>query len=267
MRHTSKRKEDSSRIAQVTRRSVLKGIAAAALTPPLDLRQARELENQYGVEAFSSQSDRAAFSDPLLFPGDRNILDEEHFGVINGLVTAGVNYRHVSSLSGLFSPPFASSDFMLELRLFGEKVRAETYEWHPAAVSQRGHLSGIAVTTTVCLADRARGGIIGITLRNVTSEKKQVPLQISFTGSLDYVKVWEFGRPDSTKKPTTAAVCRTGVFRTNDSGAIAVATSFEHIGWQHWSSSFTGTILLEPQQAANGYLVLAIGRKSEADAV
>ena len=43
--------------------------------------------------------------------GKANIVDEENSGIINGYITTGVNYRDVLSISGLFAPPYASSDF------------------------------------------------------------------------------------------------------------------------------------------------------------
>jgi hypothetical protein len=61
--------------------------------------------------------------DLLRMDGERIITEEEHFGIINGLVTAGINHRDVGTLNGLYAPPYASSDFNFELRLFGEKVR------------------------------------------------------------------------------------------------------------------------------------------------
>src|SRR5262249_19395586 len=69
--------------------------------------------------------------DMLRMDGERIITEEEHFGIINGLVTVGINHRDVGTLSGLFAPPYASSDFNFELRLYGERVRTRKYDWRP----------------------------------------------------------------------------------------------------------------------------------------
>ena len=59
--------------------------------------------------------------DMLRMDGERIITEEEHFGITNGLLTAGINYRDVGTLSGLYAPPFASSDFMLQLRCLAKR--------------------------------------------------------------------------------------------------------------------------------------------------
>ncbi|PYV44214.1 MAG: hypothetical protein DMG06_07435, partial [Acidobacteria bacterium] len=94
--------------------------------------------------------------DMLRMDGERIITEEEHFGIINGVLTAGINYRDVGTLSGLYAPPFASSDFMLELRLFGEKVPTKKYDWRPIEVRREGELHGITVSTSTILASGRR---------------------------------------------------------------------------------------------------------------
>ena len=56
------------------------------------------------------------FHDLFAISGDRLITDEEHFGILNGHLSVGVNYRDVAELSGLFAPPYASSDFSARSR-------------------------------------------------------------------------------------------------------------------------------------------------------
>ena len=75
---------------------------------------------------------------PDLFAIDEkaNIMAEEHFGIINGMLTTGINYKDVASVSGLWSPPYVSSDFLLEVRLAGEKIPTAHYTWHPFEVER-----------------------------------------------------------------------------------------------------------------------------------
>ena len=58
--------------------------------------------------------------------GERNITGENDFGIANGRATIGVNYGDVASISGYFAPPYASSDFVLEMRLFFLQLRGDT---------------------------------------------------------------------------------------------------------------------------------------------
>ena len=53
--------------------------------------------------------------------GSESILDEKHLGIVNGLVTVGVTFQNVLSVKGLYAPTYVSSNFSLEMRMFGEK--------------------------------------------------------------------------------------------------------------------------------------------------
>jgi len=155
----------------------LKGLGANQSGPP-----AAKAETQVATAGAGKQPELV---DPFMFPGDRNIRDEDHFGIINGLITTGVNYRDIGSLSSLYAPPYASSDFLLEVRLFGEKVPTKRYEWHPTEVPRKGEVHGISVSTTSCLVHGVRGGLLELTLQNTTSEKKKIPIQLNILGRLD----------------------------------------------------------------------------------
>src|SRR5450432_3071820 len=61
--------------------------------------------------------------------GERNIMDEKDFGIASGRATVGINYLDLASIGGFFAPPYASSDFVMEMRLFGEQVRTQEYTW------------------------------------------------------------------------------------------------------------------------------------------
>src|SRR5690242_3652627 len=100
-----------------TRRRVLEGLGALSAAPA----------------AVSAAGARSGLPGPEVFEfdGAANIREENHFGIINQAVTVGVNYRDVTSLGGLFAPPYASSDFVLEMRLNGERVPTREYRWSP----------------------------------------------------------------------------------------------------------------------------------------
>ena len=250
-----------------TRRSLLKAMGTVALVPSLKGLGA----NQSGPPAAKAETQVATAGagkqpelvDPFMFPGDRNIRDEDHFGIINGLITTGVNYRDIGSLSSLYAPPYASSDFLLEVRLFGEKVPTKRYEWHPTEVPRKGEVHGISVSTTSCLVHGVRGGLLELTLQNTTSEKKKIPIQLNILGSLDYLKVWEFSYPNTTKKTTAAVSEVKRVVRENEAGAIAVGADLEDMRWEPWSSHWEGEVVLLPGQRTTHYVAVAMGDRTD----
>src|SRR5262245_46865125 len=106
-----------------TRRAALQLIGALPVAVSVPLSAEPESTPQEGPQAPFAQEKALTPKayDMLRMDGDRIITEEEHFGIINGLVTVGINHSDVGTLSGLFAPPYASSDFHFELRLFGEK--------------------------------------------------------------------------------------------------------------------------------------------------
>jgi hypothetical protein len=250
-----------------TRRNLLKALGTVALAPSLkglSATQSGSLAAKPGTQLAPAEGrSQSQLDEPFLFQGDRNIRDETHFGIINGLITAGVNYRDIGSLSGLYAPPYASSDFVLEVRLFGEKVPTKKYDWRPAEVRREGEVRAISVSTTSCLVHGMRGGLLALTLHNATSTKKEIPVQLNILGSLDYVKFWGFSYPDTTNKSTTAVSEATRVVRENDAGSVAVGTDIENMRWEPWSSHWEGQVVLLPGQRATHYVALAMGEKTD----
>ena len=59
-------------------------------------------------------------SEVFALAGQDCITAEEHFGIKGFMLTASVPYRDVLSVKGLWAPPYASTDFLLEVRLCGK---------------------------------------------------------------------------------------------------------------------------------------------------
>ncbi len=170
--------------------------------------------------------------DPSVFSldGKDNIVAEENFGIINGKVTTRVHYRDVGGVSGLFSPPYASSDFLLEIRLFGEQVATSTYTWSPFEVIREGNLHGISVKTNTVLIEGTRTGVMALTLFNTTDKPLVVPIQFHVQGGLDRVENWEFHRPKGDRK-TDVTVKGGSMVRTNDRGFVALRSDVPDLDW------------------------------------
>lgn len=85
-----------------------------------------------------------AASDPFELEGSRNIVQEEHFGIVNGQLTSGIRYQNVLGVAGLWAPPYVSSDFSLDIVALGERIPTERYVWHPFHVERTGTVQGMA---------------------------------------------------------------------------------------------------------------------------
>lgn len=129
------------------------------------------------------------------FESSRNSMDAEHFGIVGGRITVGIDHRDLCALRGLWAPPFVSSDLRLDCRLFGQSVRSSGFSWLPFEVRRRGSLGGVVLeTATVALVGR-RAIVLQIRLRNESSTSVDIPLELVVTGTLDRSPEWGFARP------------------------------------------------------------------------
>jgi hypothetical protein len=192
--------------------------------------------------------------------GDANIVEDAHFGIVNGHLTTNVGHSNVLSLRGLYAPPFASSDFIFDGWVCGETVKTECYSWLPLQVRRAGKVAGLNVESTLTLVAGERAFILEIQLHNTTGESKNVPLHFDILGGLDYVTSWDFARPVANKACQVIDKS-TFLIRRNDTGAVVLgAHGMYREGYvPHWKTS----IDLAPQQTQHFWLVLAMG---EADA-
>src|SRR4051812_38757419 len=141
---------------------------------------------------------------PHSYPGDQNIREEDHFGIINGHITVGVNYRDVAGISAMYAPPYASTDFSLDLRVDGRPVRTAEYSWTPVEVGRKGHAGNLEVRSETLLLRGQRSGMLRLILTNQGSTSLSFPLQFDLKGSFDRVAMWGFPRPQTQKNPTAA---------------------------------------------------------------
>lgn len=206
--------------------------------------------------------------DPFAFDGSRNILQEEHFGIVNGKLAAGIPYRRVSGVRGLWAPPYVSSDFQLDVNVLGQPVTTDRYTWHPFQVERSGTVQGIAVETVTALVPGGRSGVMEITLINHGDDARTVPVTVSIAGTLDAAdretahgaSGWLFAAPES----------RTVTTRKVDGGALVleqgrlslVVRASRAIAWPDG----TGSITVPPSGRSNLYVAFAMGPSVEAKA-
>lgn len=215
---------------------------------------------RYGV---SGQGTDTAILDAFSLDGSRNIMNEDGFGIMNGRLTFRVNYRDVGTVSGLYAPPYASSDFLMEIRFFGEKVPTmDRYKWYPNEVDRKGRIHGVEISTETLLVAEKRAGVMVITLYNTTGEDQVVPVQFNIKGGLDYVSAWGFARPDA-RKATHAVANANSLIRENDAGRISVSTDIPDLTWFDPASHWNTAITLPAGTCKSYYVAIGIGNKED----
>ncbi len=144
-----------------------------------------------GAPASDSPLNQFALADNV------NLMDEEHFGIVNGLATVGVDHRRLGSISGLWSPPYVSSNLLIEPRIDGKAIPTTGYAWLPFMVIEQGTSGEPDFSCDITLAENVRGGVISVSVVNRSDKPVSVPVSFAVSGGLAQTNTWEFGRPES----------------------------------------------------------------------
>lgn len=201
------------------------------------------------------------YAERFAISGDDSILEEVDFGIVNGRITTNVLYSKVLSFRTLFAPPFVSSDFNLDGRIFGEPIMTRAYEWRPTEVRRSGYVRGVEVTSTMTLVQGMRALMLEIQLCNTNDATLDVPVQFEVRGGLDYATSWKFIRPDGRK------ACRNVVdgdllIRKNDTGAVVLGLS--NLQWEEYSSFLRTSVSVGAGLTKSVWLVVGIGEEEAA---
>lgn len=192
--------------------------------------------------------------------GVNNKMAEQNYGIANGVITARVHYPDIGGISSLFAPPYASSDFSLDLRVYGERVKTKRYQWYPFELFREGEVNGIAISTNTVLLDGERSMVLKINLRNYTGQLQSVPLQLQISGGFGYVKSWDFLRPDARAK-TTNEVSDGWMKRSNSDGSLVIGTNLPNPIWFDPGGIWSSNLTLEPNASADYYVLLELGKE------
>ncbi len=231
------------------------------------------------------------YLDIFMANGDSLIIRPQHLGIVNGMASVGINHQYVGVINSFFAPPYVSTylppsltfprvekfwappytciDYFLEPRFFGERVKAKHYTWLPFQTKRVGEIKGIKVQSTTTLIYGMRAGVLSINLKNLTSQKKQIPLQFiandPFTPqlTLDRVEVWGYGTPQS-KTPVKNVVDDKGIMRIQGDYAIGLGCSLKNWTWEELTGRFHSMLYLQPGEEKEFSLVFSIGEKKEA---
>ncbi|MEX0642559.1 MAG: hypothetical protein WD468_07650 [Pirellulales bacterium] len=191
-----------------------------------------------------------------------NILHEEaHLGIVNGKLAAGVLYRDVAGISGLWSPPYVSSNFALDGRVDGQKVPTENWTWRPFQVDRAGALGDVAVTTKTTLIYGHRAAIVSLTFKN--SGNRAHPLEFFAIGWLDKNNEWGFAQPRSRSETTLHA---DGRLLTLRQGPMAIVVAIDSEDWKWDASGNLGRAFasLPANESRSVNVVVSIGAADEA---
>ncbi|MEI7829155.1 MAG: hypothetical protein WCI31_05275 [Prolixibacteraceae bacterium] len=209
------------------------------------------------------------YLDIFMANGDSMIIRPQHLGIVNGLATVGISHDYVGVIDGFWAQPFVSSNFYIEPRIFGERIKTEHYTWLPYQAKRIGRVKGIVVTSTTTLVYGMRAGELTLNLKNTNQVKKVIPIQFiandpfTYKSTLDYVTNWEFSAPKS-QTTVTDIVDIKGIQRVQGEYAVALGGNLPGLWWEEPTRRFHGTITLDPGQEITTTMVFSIGKTGNA---
>lgn len=218
----------------------------------------------YGQDSPRAKNGPTDGSRSVAYNGENNIRDEDHFGIINGHITIGVDYRDVAGIGGMYAPPYASTDFSLEMRIDGRPVTTTRYSWTPVEVLRKGRAKDIEVASETVLLHGRRAGILRLTITNRGNRTSNLPLQFNVMGSFDRVEMWGFPRPQTQKSQTVATAESNRIVRSNSAGEFSIACDVEDLKWEPWSSHWETRLALEPGASRIVHVAFGMGSRGEA---
>ena len=191
---------------------------------------------------------------------EANIIEDAHFGIINGHITANVLHSNILSFRSLFAPPFASSNFSFEGYICGEIIKTQSYSWLPFQVRRQGEIAGVQLESAITLISGERALVFELKFQNSSSTSKVLSLDFDISGGLDYVTNWDFARPVADKACQITDKS-TFMIRRNDTGAMVLGA--KEMTREGYVPFWKKQIILKPDETKSFWMTLAMG---EADA-
>lgn len=209
------------------------------------------------------------YLDVFMANGDSLITRPKDLGIVNEMGSIGINYEFVGDVNGFWAPPYASSDFFIEPRIFGERVKTDHYTWLPFQTKRVGEVQGIRVHSVTTLLYGRRAGVLSINLQNLSRQKKEIPVEFMandpyvYQTSLDKIAVWGFGTAKS-KTMVMDVVDDKGVMRNQGNYALALGCSLKNSTWEEPTRRFRSMVYLKPGEQKELFLVFAMGEGKDA---
>jgi len=159
---------------------------------------------------------------------EKCIFEEKHLRLFNGIITIGAGLSDVLSCKRLYAPPYASSDFELEIRIDGELVPLSDYTWYPSELHRNGSMGNISVSSILIPLAGKKAFLLRVNVKNRGGAGRPAKISLKAGGSLEWLgsASWGFYAPQ-TKLETDSGFDPSGniLLLSNPAGRMALATT------------------------------------------
>ncbi|MBX7256636.1 MAG: hypothetical protein K1Y02_09770 [Candidatus Hydrogenedentes bacterium] len=213
----------------------------------------------YALQAMATAA--APSDDPFAFDLRKLTHEEDHFGIVNGLVSAGINYKSLGDVNGLYSPPYVSSDFRLRILVDGQPIAMEGGYWQTHRVEAQRESDGVVFSSDSTLLNGRRALVVALTIEP-RDGSREFSIECHVSGTLDRNTSWEFARPQS-QTATTPEIADTLLTLAQGDMAVGVLP-VDDGAWDATGSIWKTTVHAGKNEPARVRFIVTIGSKVEA---
>lgn len=196
------------------------------------------------------------------------ILEEKDLGICADIAALRTPEYSVAAAEGFQGCPYTDTAFRFDVRVGGERVHTEDWQWLPNAMARQGSTRLFTLETVTAVVPASRTFVMKLTCVNRSGDECRLPVQVMFRGAPRYESNWEFSIPAPGKKEPGYStengklICRCGENGFVLTSSLSLTLFPQAYLWE-------GEIVLPPSAAMTFWFSCSMGRyenaKAEAD--
>jgi hypothetical protein len=196
----------------------------------------------------------------------KNIMRPENFGIANGNITTGIQFKDLISIQGIWAPPYVSSDFTFQGTIHDSVTACSEYIWRPFYIERKATPGNMTIVSNTMLIPEKRAFLLALTLSNNGSQPFSAPVTFTAQGTLDKLmkdENWGFAAPKSSTTTVTEIITDGIIKLEQGENAVVIAASKE-IAWDSAERCFKGNISIPPSEELKLFFSISIGKTEDA---
>lgn len=133
------------------------------------------------------------------FSSSKSILAEEHLGICSDISSIMTPECSVAQLNDFQGCPYTNTGFSFDIRVDGEKIKCENWQWLPHAILRSGSTETFGMESLTAVIPGMRTVVQKIVLSNKGQKDLAVPLQVLYRGRTRREENWTFAIPKEEK--------------------------------------------------------------------
>lgn len=198
------------------------------------------------------------------FDGKNNIIEEKELGITSTIASVITPEQSATSLKCLQACPYTNTAMSFDIRVGGERVRADGWKWLPTAILRRGEAPDFSLETLSTVIHGGRGVIEKVRIRNNTNKDVTLPVQVMYRGTARKEETWNFSIPTPEKTKLEHYFEDGRLVGSRHNGvAFVMTSSIENMRNFRLAYMWEGEISVSAGEWAEVYFSVHIGPESE----